>query len=883
MPDAPSCTYRLQFHPGFTFDHAAAVVDYLADLGVSHLYASPYLQAAPGSRHGYDVVDHGRVNAELGGADGHRRLLAALYARGVGQVLDIVPNHMGIAGASNTWWWDVLESGPSSPFAGHFDVQWDPPEERLLNKVLLAVLGDHYGRVLERGEIRLVFDGCAFRVVYFDHCFPASPHSIAGLLRRTAERSGSETAAFYADIFQSLLPPVAADPDTLGQRSRDKRMLFELLCRALAEDPQTAAGLRDTVAEVNGSADLLDAFLEQQNYRLAYWRTAARDLGYRRFFDITSLVGLLAEDERVFAGTHELVLSWVRTGEADGLRVDHPDGLLDPRQYLERLRAAAPEAWIVVEKILHPDEALPGNWPVAGTTGYDFLNLAGGLFCDPAGEPALSELHASLTGGTEPFEAVARAKKHLVLHELLGSDVNRLAELVVRICERHRRFRDFTRYEINEALRELVACTPVYRTYVQPETGVVSEPDRQVITRTVEAAKGHRKDIDPGLIEFLASLLTLDRRGEMETEFVCRFQQLTGPAAAKGVEDTAFYTYVRLAALNEVGGDPGRFGTSPDDFHRDMQGRAEHAPLAMLASSTHDTKRSEDVRARLMLLSEIPGAWAEAVHRWSSANRRHLSGDAPGPVMEYLLYQTLVGTWPIEPERVLAYMEKAAREAKLQTSWVRPDAEYESRLAGFVRAVLDDRGFCDDLAAFTEPLVKPGFVNSLAFTLLKLAAPGVPDIYQGCETWDFSLVDPDNRRPVDFERRRRLLGEIRGMTPEQAMHRVDEGAPKLHLIASGLRLRREAPDLRSGGYSPLAATGERAAHVLGFLRGESVAAVVPRLVLGLGGRWADTRIRLNPGAWRNVLTEENHAGGEITVSDLLRRFPVALLHREDHR
>jgi (1->4)-alpha-D-glucan 1-alpha-D-glucosylmutase len=881
MPEAPLATYRLQLTPEFTFDDAARVLDYLADLGVSHLYASPYLQAAPGSRHGYDVVDHGRVNPELGGAEGHRRLLAGLYAHGLGQVLDIVPNHMGIAGDANSWWWDVLESGAASPFADYFDVEWNPPEERLFNKVLMAVLGDHYGRVLERGDIRLEHDGCRFRVAYYDHVFPASPESISGLLRSAAERFGSETAAFYADLFGALTPPEPADRGTREQRRRDKRMLFDLLCRAIGEDLQTATALRDTVQELNGSADRLDEFLDRQHYRLAYWRTAARDLGYRRFFDVTSLVGLHTEDERVFAGIHELVLSWVRAGVADGLRVDHPDGLLDPRGYLERLHAAAPQAWIVVEKILHPGEPLPANWPVAGTTGYDFLTLAGGLFCDPGGEGPLTELHSALTGIEAGFDEVVRRKKHLVLHELLGSDVNRLTELVVRICERHRRFRDYTRYEINEALRELVACTPVYRTYVQPESGHVSEQDREVIRRSVAAAKDHRKDIDSELVDFVGSLLALERRGPLETDFVCRFQQLTGPAAAKGVEDTAFYTYVRLAALNEVGGDPGRFGTPPEEFHRDMQARVQLRPNAMLASSTHDTKRSEDVRARIVLLSEIPADWAAAVRRWSELNGRHRRGDAPGPVMEYLLYQTLVGAWPIGPERVVAYMEKAAREAKLQTSWIRPDPDYEARLLDFVHAVMGDRGFCDDLAAFTAPLVRPGFVNSLALTLLKLTAPGVPDVYQGTELWDFSLVDPDNRRPVDFDLRRRLLSEIARMTARQLMERLDEGLPKLWLIRQGLQLRREASELRNGGYTPISPVGGRAAHALGFLRGDTVAAVVPRLVLTLGGRWADTRVSLPPGRWRNVLTGDRHDGGEVALERLLEVFPVALLHRDE--
>jgi (1->4)-alpha-D-glucan 1-alpha-D-glucosylmutase len=821
VPKAPRSTYRVQFRPEFGFDHAAGIADYLARLGISHLYASPYLQAAKGSTHGYDVIDPSRVNEELGGEEAHARFCRRLSEAGLGQVLDVVPNHMAITERGNRWWWDVLENGPSSLYAAYFDVDWEGPQERLRNTVLLPILGDHYGRVLEAGEIRLVREGERFEIHYHDHRMPVAPGSL--------------------------------DPDAVAAE----------------------------IAEINADFDRLDELLGRQNYRLAFWRTAGHELDYRRFFDVHTLVGLRAEDDRVFADVHALALRWLQEGVLDGLRIDHPDGLRDPRQYFERLRVAAPEAWIVVEKILEPGEPLPDDWPVAGTTGYDFLNRVGGLFVDPAGEEPLTRFYTELTGEGADWDGLVREKKLLVLNELLASDVNRLAEVFLQVCESHRRHRDHTRYELRQAIREVVASFPVYRTYVRAEAGVVSEEDVAHVTEAIEAARAHRPDLPPDLFDFFRDILLLKVRGEPETELVMRFQQLTGPAMAKGVEDTAFYNFHRLVSLNEVGGSPGCFGITPEQFHRDNAAAQARWPAAMLATSTHDTKRSEDVRARISLLSEIPERWAAAVRRWSARNEKHRRDglpDRPDRNTEYLLYQTLVGAWPLSVERAAAYLEKAAREAKAHTSWTRQDAAYEEALCEFVAAVLGDREFVEDLEGFLAPLIGPGRINSLAQTLLKLTAPGVPDIYQGTELWDLSLVDPDNRRPVDYALRRRLLDELeRGLTPGEILARMDEGLPKLWVIRQALHLRRRRPELFAG-YHPLKVDG---IHAVAFQRGDGLIALAPRLVIGLGDDWGDTALEMPPGRWRDELTGEVAQGGRRRVADLLARFPVALLARED--
>jgi (1->4)-alpha-D-glucan 1-alpha-D-glucosylmutase len=882
MPQQILATYRLQFRPGFGFDEAAVLAPYLAALGVSHVYASPYLQAAPGSTHGYDVVDHRRVNDELGGPEAHARMVQALKEHGLGQVLDIVPNHMAVGGPENAWWWDVLENGPSSRYASYFDVDWDPPEARLRNTVLLPVLGDHYGRVLESGELRVHRDGARFTVRYFDHRFPVGPRTMDTLLATAAQRCGSDDLGFIADTFARLPLPTNRDIDIAARRHRDKEVLLGLLARLCDEQPPVAGAIDTVLGEVNASPDALDELLERQNYRLAYWRTAGHELGYRRFFDINSLAGLRVEDERVFQDTHALVLSWLAEGTVDGVRIDHIDGLREPETYLRRLFSAVPGGWIVVEKILEGDEKLRDSWPVAGTTGYEFLNRAGGLFVDPAGEAALTSIYEEFTGESVDYHALVREKKRLVLRESLGSDLNRLTAQLLEICERHRRHRDYTRHDLHEALREVIVAFPVYRTYVHAYKGWVSDEDRQYVNQAVAEAKATRPDIDERLFDFLQDILLLQVEGEMEHDFLMRFQQFTGPAMAKGVEDTAFYHYHRLTSLNEVGGDPSRFGITVKAFHEACADVQAHWPSTMLTTSTHDTKRSEDVRARISLLSEVPREWGAAVHRWAAMNERFRTGELPDRNTEYLLYQTLVGAWPLPVQRALAYMEKATREAKAHTSWTSPDAAYETALRSFIESILGDDEFTADLEGFVQPLIAAGRVSSLAQTLIKLTAPGVPDIYQGTELWDLSLVDPDNRRPVDFATRQRLLTELACATPERVLASTDQGLPKLWVIRQALALRRRLPDAFGGGgsYRPLTARGPCTGHMVAFARGGQAVMVAPRLVLGLNPAWPDTTLTLPRGHWRNELTGETVAGGKAALADLLARFPVALLARE---
>jgi (1->4)-alpha-D-glucan 1-alpha-D-glucosylmutase len=881
----PTATYRLQLHKGFTFDDAAAIADYLWALGVSHVYSSPYLQAAPGSMHGYDVVDHQRVNEELGGAEAHARFHNALGENGLGQVLDIVPNHMAL-GRENRYWWDVLENGSSSRYASFFDIDWQPQEERLRNKVLVPVLGDQYGRVLEQGGIVVARAGSTFQVECAGQTLPVNPSSLPAFLARAAEYAKSDTLSFLAASFGRLPVPEASDRRTVLARHRDKGVLLRLLDRLCAEEAGVCTAIDQAVAELNKNLDALDDLLNQQNYRLAYWKTADQQLGYRRFFDVNTLIGLRMEREHVFEETHALILDWLKRGVLDGVRIDHPDGLRDPLEYFERLRKAAPEAWIIGEKILEPGEFLRQSWPIQGTSGYDFLNVAGGVLLDPEGLAELTNIYAEFTGQPMDFPTIAHDKKMNVEQEALGSDVNRLTSLFVDICEGNRNQRDYTRAEIRRALRELAACFAIYRTYVVPQRDEITVEDREQIAEAIDCAKSKRPDLDPGLFDFLGDVLTLKSRGRQESEFVLRFQQFTSPVMAKGVEDTAFYCFNRLTSVCEVGADPGRNGLSVADFHRYQQTMQATHPCTMTTLSTHDTKRSDDIRARLAVLTEIPAEFgAEAVH-WSGLNASCRTGGLPDRNSEDFYYQTLIGAWPIGIERIKAYMQKAMREAKQQTSWVANDKAYEDALNTFIEGTLGDARFCALVSRFADRILHAGRVNSLAQTLLKYTSPGVPDLYQGSELWDLSLVDPDNRRPVDYPLRRRLLSEIKNLSPAEIAARLDmgsdEGIPKLWTIHQALCLRRERPEWfgEDAAYTPLIAEGLKAAHVLAYLRGDSLLTVVPLRTLKRNGGWDGTSLTLPAGSWTNRLSGATLQGGSVLAEEVLRDFPVALLVRE---
>ena len=820
----PRATYRLQFHRGFTLRRATELVPYLHSLGISHVYASPLLKACPGSTHGYDVCDHSQINPELGTEAELAELVATLRKYDMGLVLDIVPNHMGICGRENAWWWDVLMTGRASPFAEYFDIDWDSPDPRLQGKVLLPVLGDFYGRVLGRRELQLVWEGDEVLLAYHEHRFPIA----AGTL---------------------TVPPES---------------------------------IPEFLASLNADLTALDALVQRQHYRLAGWRHGNAELNYRRFFDISTLAGIRVEDPRVFDATHALLLRWHANGWIDGFRVDHPDGLHDPTEYFERLHAAAPHAWIVAEKILQPGEMMAEDWPVAGTTGYEFIRRVTGLFIDPAGERPLTDIYAEFTGQPTDYGVVVRETQRLVLQDLLVAEVNWLTRLLVRIAARYWRYRDLAEDDLREALTEVTTRLPVYCTYVQAHLGRVPDADAAVISETVVWARQRRPQLPPEAFELIGELLLLRLRGDTEHEFVMRFQQLTGPTMAKGAEDTACYRFNRLIALNTVGGDPSRFALTPEFFHERCARALRRWPHSMLTTSTHDTKRSGDVRMRICLLSEIPQQWSTAVVQWSAMNHRHRRGDWPDRNIEYFYYQTLVGAWPLPLERALVVMEKASREAKQHTSWTRRNAAYDAALGNFVSGTLGDEEFVTDVERFVSRLVEPGYINSLAETLLKLTTPGVPDIYQGNELWDWSLVDPDNRRPVDFETRERLLAQLKDLAVEQVWQRRKEALPKLWLIQKTLNLRRRHPDLfgPDSSYEPLRARGEKATHVVAFARGGRIVVVVPRLIITLANDWADTTLCLPEGDWLDELTGENAGNGERTVGELLRQFPVALLSRK---
>jgi (1->4)-alpha-D-glucan 1-alpha-D-glucosylmutase len=881
MRRAPASTYRLQLHSGFTFDDAAHTAEYLKSLGISHVYCSPYLQATPGSTHGYDVADYDKVNEELGGEEGHQRFCQRLKQLNLGQILDIVPNHMAI-GRQNRYWWDVLENGPSSPYSSWFDIEWNPSEPKLQNKVLIPVLGDQYGRILSAGEIKMVRLGVFFEIHYGNHIFPIAPRSLAPLLARAAELAKNDTLNFIADSFDRLPLSSSTDLDISQGRHRDKRVIYELLKRLCNEQPQVCNSIDSAIDEINANHDALDDLLNMQQYRLAYWRTAGEELGYRRFFDVNSLIGLRMERAYVFEATHRRVIEWLANGTLDGVRIDHPDGLRDPKQYFQRLRARAPEAWIVGEKILAQSELLRPDWPIEGTTGYDFINVCNDLFVHGDGLKELTAIYGEFTAEPTDFSEVAHDKKLNVEQEGLGSDVNRLTSLFVQICENNRDHRDHTRAEIRRAIREVAACFPIYRTYVLPAQDRMSDEDRAHIEPAIACAKQRRQDIDAGLFDFLGSILTLNTRGELESEFLLRFQQSTSPVMAKGVEDTAFYCFSRMIALNEVGGAPGSNGIAIPAFHDYCATMQATHPFTMTTLSTHDTKRADDVRARLAVLTEIPDRWRSATNRWSRANARYRTGQYPDRNTEYFLYQTLLGAWPICKCRLTAYMEKATREAKQRTSWTQPNPEFEQALNTFIERILDDPAFIAQVEKFLGRILLPGRINSLAQSLLRYTAPGVPDTYQGSELWDLSLVDPDNRRPVDYSLRQSLLNELQqGLDAEEIMRRIDTGLPKLWVAHRALTLRRDHPDWfnAESSYTPLTASGPKADHLIAYLRSDSVAVLVPRWPLKLAANWAGTTVELPPATWTNILTQESWPGGTLRAQALFQRFPVALLIR----
>ena len=855
-------TYRLQLTASFTLDDATAALPYLAELGITHVYLSPILQAAPGSTHGYDVVDPDSVSTELGGDIAFARFTSAARAATLGILLDIVPNHMSIAGTANKWWLDVLENGPASYYAPFFDVDWGIG---LDDRILLPILGERYGRALTSGTLRLAWETDRFFIHAHDMALPLSPRSLGSLVRRAGDGAEHAELQFVGDALEALPSSRDVDPQRRERRHRDKTVLLERVATLCKHVPRCRQAVAAEIAAINADAVELDGLLERQNFRLAHWSVATSQLSHRRFFDITTLAGIRNEDPDVLLASHRRVFGWLQDGSIDGVRVDHVDGLREPAAYLQTLRAVAPDAWIVVEKILAAEEPLPG-WPVDGTTGYEFADRMSALLIDPASERALTHTFTDYTGDVFDPASESRRVRLEVMSDALHSELARLTELAARACGASPACRDYTRGEIEAALAEIVAGYPTYRTYLGDQP---NEQDRARIASAVAAAKRARPDLDADLLDYLESALAFELTSPEALELARTAQQTTGPIVAKGDEDTLSYRQVRMLARCEVGADLATYAAAPDEIHRQL---AAGALRSLLATSTHDTKRSEDVRARIAAISEIPERWQTAVNDWRERARGHWGDVPPDRVFEYTVWQTLVGAWPLTLERAQKWAEKTTREARQRTSWRRPDAAYEAARTSWLAGVFADAKLVDDIARVAALVTPMGDLNSLAQLLVKLTAPGVPDIYQGTELRDDSLVDPDNRRPVDLRRRRARLREL--VQPP-----ADFDHAKLWTIRRVLELRRAEPTRFDGTYQPLAAHGPHAHRCFAFVRksGDRTAiTVVPRLTAGADG-WRETSLAIPPGRWRNVLSGESIDGGTSALAELWRRFPTALL------
>jgi (1->4)-alpha-D-glucan 1-alpha-D-glucosylmutase len=933
-PRVPISTYRLQFNRHFGFKDAIEIVPYLEKLGISDLYSSPFFRSRPDSDHGYDVSNHNELNPSIGTRADLDAMVAALTERGMGQIVDFVPNHMGIIDPQNEWWMDVLENGPSSRFAQFFDIDWDPLKEALRNKVLLPVLGDQYGRVLEHGEFHFRFEEGAFYLTYFDWVFPLNPRTYHFFLRIALEKLGQYSDEdMYLDLESILtaleyLPPrTDTDEEKIRERAREKEVIKRRISRLCRECPQVEESIELAIRQLEGrvgdshSFDKLNELLDAQAYRLSYWKVAAEEINYRRFFDVNDLAAIRVENPVVFDTIHKFLFELLETRSVTGLRIDHVDGLRDPKQYLASLQRRYSELvdgdsaepgtglYLIVEKILSEDENLRNDWPVHGTTGYDFTAEITQLLVDSTHAEIFSKIYRDFIERYVHFDSLIYEKKKLVMDVSLASDIESLGRMLSEVSERDRLHRDFTLDSLRTVVRELIACFPVYRTYISAETGV-SEADRQVILRALRAAKRRNAAIDISIFDFLRDILLLEKfdNSNSETrrlrlEFVMKFQQCTGPIMAKGLEDTAFYIFNRLSALNEVGGSPQQFGIKLERFHEKNRARLLDHPGTLLASTTHDTKRSEDTRARMAVLSEIPEEWQKWINEWRSLNsslKTNLEGDsAPSLNEEYLIYQTLLGTWPFSAEevndeyvdRIQRYMLKAIKEAKVNSSWIQPNEDWESAVKEFIAGALGpDHGFRSKFVPAAATIAWHGMLNSLTQAILKFTIPGVPDIYQGAELWDFSLVDPDNRRPVDFPLRKRLLEEVQTESAEALFKTWQDGRIKMSITSRLLRLRRLAPTLfGAGSYYSFYANGELANCCVAFSReldSQMILVIAPRFTTRLGTpesglAWKETELLFDktlPAMVDQLTGRTLKAGLDAIPLNSLDAFPFAVFH-----
>lgn len=897
-------TYRLQLHAGFGFRAAREITAYLDELGITHAYASPYLTAQKGSMHGYDLVDPKHLNPELGTEADYRAWTEALAARKMSHILDFVPNHMA-ASAANAWWHDVLENGPASVYADHFDIEWRSPKEGLRGKVLLPVLGAQYGEVLEKGELVLGRDGGSFFVKYWERELPLDPATVGPVLQRAAATLAlPETDPQRQDLESIAYGLRQLVNETPRDRAREKEVLKRRLAK-LATDPQIAVAIDAELGRMNGAAgdahsfDDLDALLVEQNYRLAYWRVASDEINYRRFFEVNDLAAIRMEDDAVFDDMHQLLFELIAQNRLEGVRLDHVDGLYDPAGYFAKLRAKTGPIWIGAEKILSHGEALPDEWPIEGTTGYDWLTAVNGLFVDPRGEEPLTKLYRDLTGDGRSFAEHVLDAKRTVLRSSLASELTMLALRFERIAMKDRRSRDFTLATLRRALGETIAAFPVYRTYVRPDGAHVAN-DEKIVTRAIRLARKRNPEMSPSAFAFLKDTLLFDadNRDRDRVELAMRFQQLTGPVVAKGVEDTAFYTYVRFVGLNEVGGAPERFGTSIAAFHAKNADTCANHPRTMTTTTTHDTKRGEDVRARLAVLAEMPDAFATWLREWDALTAKYRTTldedrEGPSPGDRLLFFQTIIGAYDRDDafaNRIAEYMVKAAREAKRETSWLSPDEDYEKALRDFTKNALADSDLRDSLATRAGAIATYGASNGLAQALVKIASPGIPDTYQGSETWDLRLVDPDNRTPVDYAKLRERLAAT-NEPPSALLESFRDGRIKLAVVSRALRARREhAAIFLDGDYQPIDAGEEIVAFARTHASGSVVCAVtrLPWHATGggkapwaVGAVWGDRMVPIPPGQWVDVLTGnavQTDTKG-VQASSLFGHLPVALLVR----
>ena len=899
QPRIPTATYRLQLNRNFTFKLAEEIIPYLHRLGISDIYTSPFYRSRPDSTHGYDVTNHNELNPAIGTLEDLAAFTARLKEHDMGHITDFVPNHMGIADPSNEWWMDVLENGPSSAYAPFFDIDWDPIKESLRNKVLLPVLGDQYGRVLERGEFNLQFRDGAFFVAYYHFVFPLNPRTYPQILRIALDKLGrySDEDMYFEleSILSSLdhLPPRTDTSDEkVRERAREKEVVKRRIARLCVECPQVGDAIEAALNQLEGrignprSFDGLHELLSAQAYRLSYWRVAAEEINYRRFFDINELAAIKVENPKVFETIHQWLFQMMNDGTVTGVRIDHVDGLHDPRQYLEALQRRSlseldaedmeypsKRFYLIVEKILSEEERLRTDWPVHGTTGYEFATDTVQLLVEAGNADRFSRIYRDFIDRYVHFESLVYEKKKLVMDVTLSSDVESLGHLLSGLAERDRMHRDFTLDSLSGVVRELIACFPVYRTYINAESGV-SETDRLVILRAVRAAKRRNAAIETSIFDFLRSVLLLEpfegvdpTFRQLQLDFVYKFQQCTGPIMAKGLEDTAFYIFNRLTALNEVGGNPKQFGISTEHFHERNRIRLAETPHTLLTLTTHDTKRSEDTRARIAVLSEIPDEWEVWLNQWRKLTayaRTELEGEtAPSANEEYLYYQTLLGTWPVDQgqeqetyiARMQRYMLKAMKEAKVNSSWIQPNEDWENAVARFVAETLQpESALCSSLAPAAEKVAWHGMFNSLTQTILKLTSPGVPDFYQGSELWDLRLVDPDNRDPVDYNARIEYLTRTEAGDISHLFKEWKDGLIKLAVIHRVLQLRQQEPKLfQSGTYSSLYATGSKKDCCVAFLRRfdqHGALVIVPRLTTKLmtsamSPDWGDTQLLID--------------------------------------